>query len=192
MKYSWSMIGDQFLKLLFSGPPEFSPWRSWSSCDRTCGGGKRTRTRTCTEYCVNLISSDTEEVGTCNENKCEFKTFNGAFIIFSGPPEFSHWGSWDSCDRTCGGGEKKRTRTCTKYCADLISSDTVQAQAFNENECGPCSSLKSQCDIGNAVYNPSAALTKNIGLCQIDGNTKKVSSIYSFRTLLSIRYVQIY
>ena len=121
------------------------------------------------------------------------------FIIFSGPPEFSHWGSWDSCDRTCGGGEKKRTRTCTKYCADLISSDTMQTQAFNENECGPCSSLKSQCDIGNAVYNPSGALTKNIGLCQIDGNTKKVSSIYSFRTLLSrkiticnVRYVQIY
>ena len=113
------------------------------------------------------------------------------FIIFSGPPEFSPWGSWSSCDRTCGGGKKKRTRTCTKYCDDLISSDTVQAQAFNENECGPCSSLKSQCDIGNRVYTPPAALTPNIGLCQIDGNTKKVSSIYSFR-IFGIINVQTY
>ena len=68
------MVGEHLLKLLiFSGPPEFSPWGSWSSCDRTCGGGEKKRTRACTNYCTNVLSSNTEEARACNEHNCKFK-----------------------------------------------------------------------------------------------------------------------
>ena len=61
---------------IFSGPPEFSAWSSWSFCTKRCGGGTRTISRTCTANCENLRVSDTTISSGCNKEKCELTWFS--------------------------------------------------------------------------------------------------------------------
>ena len=47
---------------------------------------------------------------------------------------------------------------------------------FSDNT--SCMSFQSQSDVANNVFTPSAALTNNIGLCQIDDSNEKVCNLY--------------
>ena len=80
---------------------EWGNYDPWSSCSRTCGGGKRSRTRqeatpasngglACEGY-----ASETED---CNTEGCPVNC------------EWGYYDSWSSCSKTCGGGERSRTR----------------------------------------------------------------------------------
>ncbi|XP_052284771.1 SCO-spondin-like isoform X2 [Dreissena polymorpha] len=78
-------------------------WNAWTSCNVTCGGGSRNRTRECRypipqhgAYCVGNDS----ETETCNTNLCPV---NG---------HWSAWDSWGSCTVTCDIGKHFRNRTC--------------------------------------------------------------------------------
>ncbi len=84
-----------------------SEWSNWSSCDKTCGGGNQTRSRSYipaqnggTELSeserIKLIENQ-----RCNTNPCPT---NGSM---------SSWSDWSSCSASCGGGTKNRTRTYT-------------------------------------------------------------------------------
>lgn len=76
-------------------------WGGWSACDKTCGGGKAARGRNKDtieanggEQCAGLP----QDVVTCNEEECPIDC------------EWGSWKTWSSCDKTCGGGKKSRTR----------------------------------------------------------------------------------
>lgn len=46
---------------------------------------------------------------------------------------YSEWGEWESCSATCGGGTKKRTRTCEKHPQDF--SFTCQGKNQETESC---------------------------------------------------------
>ena len=80
-------------------------WSEWSSCSKTCGGGTKTRTRTCTKpapahdgaYC----GGESTDEQNCNTQSCPV---NGGW---------SDYGEWSDCSKTCGPATQTRTRTCT-------------------------------------------------------------------------------
>ncbi|XP_063600047.1 hemicentin-1-like [Penaeus indicus] len=92
-----------------SNPPclldgNWGAWAAWSVCSVSCGGGVRRRERACDDpppsnggrYCP---GSNTLE-DYCNLDMCPV---NGGW---------SSWSSWGSCTATCGGGQRRRFRTC--------------------------------------------------------------------------------
>ena len=80
-----------------------SNWSDWSSCSKTCGGGNKTRTRTVTTQPKNggTVCPSLTENETCNTQPCSTDCV------------VSNWSDWSSCSKTCGGGERSRTRTVT-------------------------------------------------------------------------------
>ena len=52
----------------------FSDWTPFSSCTLTCGGGQKTRTRTCTGGTCSLANDDDKtQTAACNEDACPGK-----------------------------------------------------------------------------------------------------------------------
>ncbi|KAI8492290.1 hypothetical protein Bbelb_301870 [Branchiostoma belcheri] len=84
----------------------WSNWGPWSGCSVTCGFGTETRTRTCTNPAPANGGADcfgqNQETQQCN---------TGVSCPVDG--NWSNWGSWSGCSRTCGLGSRTRTRTCT-------------------------------------------------------------------------------
>ena len=48
---------------------EFSEWSIWTTCDKTCGVGSKTRRRSCVKKDSDC-DGITEETSTCKINKC--------------------------------------------------------------------------------------------------------------------------
>ena len=82
-------------------------WSSWSvgACDRTCGGGTRTKTRTCTNPAPvgsgSTCSGSFSETEACNQEGC---AVDGGW---------SGWSSPSPCTKSCDTGSQTRTRTCS-------------------------------------------------------------------------------
>ncbi|XP_070574887.1 SCO-spondin-like [Ptychodera flava] len=83
----------------------WSPWSEWSECSGTCGGGTHSHTRTCTNpppaFGGNDCEGDAEQYGECNSSPCPIDG------------QWSAWGEWTACTRTCGGGSRTRSRSCS-------------------------------------------------------------------------------
>ena len=52
-----------------------------------------------------------------------------------GPPEFSLWGAWSSCSKTCGDGEKNRNRNCNNHCEGVSPEDKSETGTCNDGNC---------------------------------------------------------
>ncbi|XP_061197855.1 SCO-spondin-like isoform X2 [Saccostrea echinata] len=83
----------------------FTEWTAWSQCSRSCGGGVKTRLRTCTN------PSPQNGGKPCNGHFIESLNCNVYHCPVDGG--FSLWGAWSSCSVTCGGGKSKRSRSCS-------------------------------------------------------------------------------
>ncbi|XP_019614875.1 PREDICTED: uncharacterized protein LOC109462743 [Branchiostoma belcheri] len=71
-------------------------WQPWGDCSATCGGGVKTRTRTCSDqYGGNTCVGRSTETRACAETPC---------------PVWSEWSGWTKC-RRCG-KSRTRSRTC--------------------------------------------------------------------------------
>nr|ADD22405.1 cnidarian egg lectin isoform a [Hydractinia echinata] len=104
-------------------------------CSRTCGGGTKTFTRTCTSSSPKFGGKNCEMLGpatftkACNSEPCPVKG------------GYSKWGNYGVCSVKCGGGMQSRRRTCTnpspRYggldCTRLGSSSSTQA--CNQHAC---------------------------------------------------------
>ncbi|XP_066925931.1 uncharacterized protein [Clytia hemisphaerica] len=84
---------------------KWSKWGSWGKCSASCGTGRKTRTRTCTNPVPQHGGLDCADSDTAVQ-KCNLKT-----CPVDG--KWSEWGSWGKCSASCGAGQQNRTRTCT-------------------------------------------------------------------------------
>jgi len=100
---------------------EWSVWGPWSICSRTCGIGRRERSRDCSgRNCIGLRTEGEE----CNKE------------IQCGPMT-GEWGPWSPCPVTCGKGEQVRRRSCSGLgCSDLKLSERQDCFPADRT-CGP-------------------------------------------------------
>ncbi|VDH97638.1 Hypothetical predicted protein [Mytilus galloprovincialis] len=112
----------------------FGSWSPWSLCNVTCGGGTKSRSknRTCTnpepKYGGQSCEGSTIETFAvlCNSMACP---------IDGDWSSFGSWNPWSSCNVTCGGGTKSRSknRTCTnpepKYGGQSCEGSTTETTA---------------------------------------------------------------
>lgn len=79
-----------------------SGWGAFGECSKKCGGGTQARTRAITTEpehdggpCPALTEERPCNTGTCAALACEV----------------NQWSEWSACDKACGGGSAKRTRS---------------------------------------------------------------------------------
>lgn len=143
-------ISEQSRRCNENGCPVNGKWSEWgpfTTCTVLCGGGTRSRSRTCTnppaafggKECV----GNSQDVQSCNEFPCQI------------PGGLTSWGVWSVCSASCGSGTKKRLRSCTNPPPANGGEDCIERreefQSCNEEPCpvdgrwslwkpwGPCS-----------------------------------------------------
>ncbi|WAR27191.1 ADT1-like protein [Mya arenaria] len=111
----------------------WSTWSAFTTCDKTCGGGRRARTRHCIYDPVAPMglncTGSTEESEQCNTVECPV---DGVL---------QSWKSWSHCTVTCEGGTHSRTRDCyfplnrphETYCFPLTPIFLLQSKATGPN-----------------------------------------------------------
>ncbi|XP_061490015.1 hemicentin-1 isoform X5 [Rhineura floridana] len=83
----------------------FSDWLDWQPCSVTCGQGIQKRIH----LCNNPLPANGGR--PCTEPDHEIRSCQNKLCPVDG--NWSEWGSWEECSRTCGQGNKTRTRTCS-------------------------------------------------------------------------------
>uniref|UniRef100_A0AC34FR74 Uncharacterized protein n=1 Tax=Panagrolaimus sp. ES5 TaxID=591445 RepID=A0AC34FR74_9BILA len=79
--------------------PQWNLWGGWSQCSATCGGGFRSRQRSCNTQCgVCQCQGSSTEQQSCNVKPC---------------CAYTNWSAWSQCTATCGTGIQLRTRQCS-------------------------------------------------------------------------------
>ncbi|XP_048418321.1 A disintegrin and metalloproteinase with thrombospondin motifs 8-like isoform X1 [Stegostoma tigrinum] len=84
----------------------------WSECSRTCGSGWQRRNVECKDHDGNVSlecnwALKPEDIRPCADTPCPLWQL----------------GSWSSCSRTCGKGERKRTALCVEYTGKTAEDD---------------------------------------------------------------------
>uniref|UniRef100_A0A2C9K848 Hemicentin-1 n=1 Tax=Biomphalaria glabrata TaxID=6526 RepID=A0A2C9K848_BIOGL len=84
---------------------EYSPWTEWGACSTSCGKGSKTRRRTCDNPRPENGGRDC--IGPSVENT------NCVIELCPVHGNWAPWSVWGECTLTCGGGQRKRVRTCS-------------------------------------------------------------------------------
>ena len=77
-------------------------WGEWSTCSKSCDGGESSRTRAILTPSSNGgrdCTGEGTETKTCNNTACPIDC------------KWGPYGDWSPCSRTCGEGEKSRSRS---------------------------------------------------------------------------------
>ncbi|XP_062920094.1 hemicentin-1 isoform X2 [Mobula hypostoma] len=102
-----NLLGSVLIKITLTVQVHggFSEWLKWRPCSVTCGQGVQKRLRLCNNpipanggrHCQGADS----ETWECQSKPCPV---DGSW---------SEWGQWEECSRTCGQGNRTRTRSCS-------------------------------------------------------------------------------
>ncbi|XP_067056576.1 coadhesin-like isoform X2 [Acropora muricata] len=127
-------------------------WRSWSSCSRSCGGGTKYRLGSVARQpaCGGSPCPALRQSLSCNSQRCP---------VHGG---WSSWGTWGSCSKTCGTGNRNRYRSCTaptpKYGGRSCIGSSIQRKSCFIKHCpvhggwsswGAWGSCSKTCGTGN-------------------------------------------
>eukprot|EP00397_Hematodinium_sp_SG-2012_P006578 GEMP01006612.1.p1 GENE.GEMP01006612.1~~GEMP01006612.1.p1 ORF type:complete len:1075 (+),score=211.21 GEMP01006612.1:97-3225(+) len=86
-------------------------WSEWTPCDKTCGGGERSRNRSIRQDQVGdgkSCSGVLKDVSVCGGNSCLQPTLCMV----------SEWSEWSGCTKSCGNGQHERHRHVTQEADD--------------------------------------------------------------------------
>jgi hypothetical protein len=106
---------------------KLSQWSDWTECDKACGKGMTKRTRVVTrapknggKACGARIAQKSCQISIC---AVDCKT--------------SNYGAWSKCSKTCGGGEKYRTKSIISKSAygGAICPSLKETLACNSRKC---------------------------------------------------------
>ncbi|XP_014674902.1 PREDICTED: SCO-spondin-like [Priapulus caudatus] len=101
-------------------------WNPWQACNRTCGGGRRLRTRLCYAPMYNGADcvGDNTDSESCNEHACP------------DAGTWREWESWSPCTVSCGRGHRHRSRGCNGA-GDGIQcpGETYESQPCRKRAC---------------------------------------------------------
>ncbi|XP_044798653.2 hemicentin-1 isoform X3 [Bubalus bubalis] len=85
-------------------PGGFSQWSAWTPCSVTCGKGIQKRSRLCNNPSPanggKPCQGSDSEMQNCHQKPCPVDG------------NWSEWSPWEECTRSCGRGNRTRTRTC--------------------------------------------------------------------------------
>ena len=73
---------------------KWTSWSPWGTCNRSCGDGEQTRTRSCSGGVVgqgSCTGNGWKDVQNCKLGEC---------------PAWGEWGRWSQCDKTCNTGQQ--------------------------------------------------------------------------------------
>ncbi|WAR06181.1 CADN-like protein, partial [Mya arenaria] len=133
----------------------YSDWGSYSVCTEDCGGGTKTRTRTCTNPQPENGGADCSALGAASETAdCNTQ----ACPIDGG---YSDWGSYSVCTEDCGGGTKTRTRTCTNPQPENGGADCSALGAASET--ADCNTQACPIDGGYSDWGSYSVCTEDCG-----------------------------
>lgn len=106
-------------------------WYDWESCDRSCGGGIKIRSRECN------APAPTGNGLYCLGSSVESRNCNGEACPVDG--DWGSWGSWAICSKSCGVGERARYRYCDspepRDGGMICSGIAAQVEECNLNQC---------------------------------------------------------
>ena len=70
--------------LLFAAAGRWSAWGAWSSCDKKCDGGVKSRTRTCIDGALESLrcSGKSSDEIACNKHDCSGKALKSISNVF--------------------------------------------------------------------------------------------------------------
>lgn len=81
------------------------------------------------------MEGDSRDTSTCGKDPCPEPP----------SPKWTRWGAWSSCSHSCGGGRRRRKRSCSEPTKCFRSSGKVQEQLCAANPCpdeGGCGDSK--------------------------------------------------
>ena len=113
----------------FADDCKWGSYGEWSHCSKTCGGGEKYRQRSEFKPASNggkACEGKATETKRCNWKACPVDC------------EWGSYGEWSSCSKTCGGGEKSRSRLVAKPAFNgglACEGDTLETKICNGHLC---------------------------------------------------------
>ncbi|KAM6977691.1 SCO-spondin [Aplochiton taeniatus] len=136
-----------------------SPWTTWSLCSVTCGLGSLFRQRD--------IVRDALPGGSCGGAQFDSRACFQRACPAHG--NWSDWTGWSACDAPCGGGVRRRHRTCSapppKNGGRDCEGMTMQTQSCNGQPCGSGTDTQTGCVNGMVLVKEADCLAGGVEPC---------------------------
>uniref|UniRef100_A0ABM0M4D4 Hemicentin-1-like n=1 Tax=Saccoglossus kowalevskii TaxID=10224 RepID=A0ABM0M4D4_SACKO len=110
---------------------KWGTWNSWQMCSKSCGTGKQTRERTCSNpaprHGGRPCDGQDKQENYCNTEGCPVHG------------NWSTWEEWGECSASCNGGQQRRYRTCNNprpsHGGRFCQGTNTQMKSCNLQEC---------------------------------------------------------